>query len=84
MPLPLPLEPPVTVSHDVALLAAVHAQPAGAVTLALPLPPDAPGDALDGESDTEQVAPDCVIVNVAPAIVMVPTRCPDDGLDATL
>ena len=84
MPLPLPLAPPVTVSHDAALLTAVHEQPTGAVTLADPVPPAAAADALAGETDTEQLTPDCVIVNVAPAIVIVPTRCAADALAATL
>jgi hypothetical protein len=37
VPLPVPLAPPVTVIHD-ALLAAVHAHPAPAVTVLLPVP----------------------------------------------
>ena len=82
--MPLPLEPPVTVSQDVALLTAVHAQPAGAVTFADPFSADAPADTLDGETDTEQLRPDWVIVKVAPAMVIVPTRCDDDVLAATL
>ena len=45
VPLPLPGSP--SVSH-VALLAGVHIQPAGAVTLMLPLPPAAEND---GELD---------------------------------
>jgi hypothetical protein len=40
VPLPLPLAPEATLNH-VALLAAVHAQPAPAVTLTLPVPPAA-------------------------------------------
>jgi hypothetical protein len=40
VPLPLPLAPEVTLSH-VSLLAAVHAQPAPAVTPTLPVPPAA-------------------------------------------
>ena len=44
VPLPLPLAPPVTVSHDVLLLTPVHAQPAGAVTLVEPVPPPAATD----------------------------------------
>ena len=39
LPLLLPLAPDVTVSHGVLLLAAVHAQPAPAVTVTLPVPP---------------------------------------------
>jgi hypothetical protein len=42
VPSPLPVSP--SVSH-VALLAGVHLQPAGAVTLMLPLPPAAENDA---------------------------------------
>jgi len=34
-PLPLPVAPAVIVSHDVALLVAVHVQPAGVVTLSI-------------------------------------------------
>ena len=44
VPLPLPLAPLVTVSHDVLLLTPVHAQPAGAVTLVEPVPPPAATD----------------------------------------
>ena len=40
VPFPVPLAPPVTVIHE-ALLAAVHAQPAPAVTVLLPVPPAA-------------------------------------------
>ena len=38
LPLPELLEPEVTVSHDVALLTAVHAQPEPAVTFTVPVP----------------------------------------------
>ena len=41
VPLPLPLAPLVTVSHDVLLLTPVHAHPAGAVTVVDPVPPAA-------------------------------------------
>ena len=41
VPLPLPLAPPVTVSHDVLLLTPVHAHPAGDVTPVEPVPPPA-------------------------------------------
>jgi hypothetical protein len=41
VPLPLPLAPLVTVSHDVSLLTPVHAHPAGAVTAVEPVPPAA-------------------------------------------
>jgi hypothetical protein len=48
LPLPLPLAPLVTVSHDV-LLVAVHVQPVCAVTAVEPVPPLAAIDWLDGE-----------------------------------
>ena len=48
VPLPVPLAPPVTVIHA-ALLAAVHAHPAPAVTVLLPLPPAAAKESLVGE-----------------------------------
>lgn len=44
VPLPLPELPDVTVSQAVLLEAAVHAQPAEAVTLTVPVPP--PGTAV--------------------------------------
>jgi hypothetical protein len=44
VPLPLPLAPLVTVSHDVSLLTPVHAHPAGAVTAVEPVPPAATTD----------------------------------------
>ncbi|HEY3547206.1 MAG TPA: hypothetical protein VGK17_14120 [Propionicimonas sp.] len=47
MRLPVPLLPLVTVSHD-ALLEAVHAHPAAAVTVTVPVPPKAGTNALDG------------------------------------
>jgi hypothetical protein len=39
VPVPLPLAPLVTVSHDVLLLTLVHVQPASVVTVAEPVPP---------------------------------------------
>jgi hypothetical protein len=84
VPLPLPFVPPVTVSHDGAVVTDVHEHPAGEVTVVDPLPPDATTEALVGESDTEQVIPACVTVNVWPAIVTVPTRCEGDVLAAML
>src|SRR5262249_13022594 len=38
-PVPVPLAPPMTVSHDVAFETAVHAQPAWVFTVNAPLPP---------------------------------------------
>jgi hypothetical protein len=52
-PDPLPLAPLVIVSQD-ALLDAVHVQPAGLVTLTLPLPPPDAADCVVAESDVEQ------------------------------
>ena len=51
VPLPLPLAPAVTVSQPDALLVAVHAHPAGAVTAVDPLPPVFTTDALIGDSE---------------------------------
>jgi hypothetical protein len=48
VPLPVPELPDVIVTHE-ALLAAVHAQPAPAVTDMLPAPPDARNDWFVGE-----------------------------------
>jgi hypothetical protein len=48
MPLPLPNDPDVMLSHDV-LLEAVHPQPLGAVTPTVPSPPSAEKDSLVGE-----------------------------------
>ena len=44
VPFPVPLAPEVTVSQDVLLLTAVHAQVLPAVTATLPVPPEAPSD----------------------------------------
>ena len=60
-PFPEPLAPLVTVSHA-ALLTAVHAQPAGAVTPTLVDPTVAGTDALVAESVMVQEAPACVTV----------------------
>ena len=48
VPLPLPLAPLVTVSHDVLLLTPVHAQPAGDVTPVEPVPPPPPPSRSSG------------------------------------
>ena len=84
VPAPDPLDPAVTVSHEVALLTAVHEHPAGALTAVDPDPPDAWMDALAGDKEVVQVTPDCVTVKVHPAIVSVPTRPDDDRLALTL
>jgi hypothetical protein len=84
VPGPVPLDPAVTVTHEGALLTAVHEHPAGAVTVVDPVPPDAGTDASVGDSDVVQVMPDWVTVNVDPAIVSVPTRGDSDVLGLTL
>jgi len=74
VPFPLPLTPPVTVIHA-ALLVAVHAQPAPAVTVTVPLvATDVLRVTADGRIVNEQGAPGWVIVKVLPAIVIVPVR----------
>jgi hypothetical protein len=71
VPLPLPGVPEVTDTKP-ALLAAVQAQPVGAVTLTLPGPPLAPKDADVADRENVQAAPDSVTVKVLPAMVSVP------------
>ena len=72
--MPLPLAPPVNVIHA-ALLVAVHAQPAPAVTVTVPLvAADVLSNADEGRIVNEHGAPGCVTVNVCPAIVIVPVR----------
>jgi hypothetical protein len=48
VPLPVPVAPFVTVSHEVLLLTPVHEQPPGAVTAVEPVPPVATIDAVVG------------------------------------
>ena len=73
-PVPVPVLPPVIVSHG-SLLAAVHEQAlADALTATLPLDAAAPGDALVGDSVNVHATPACVTVKVWPAIVSVPVR----------
>jgi hypothetical protein len=76
--------PPVTVIHE-RLLEAVHAQPAPAVTENEAVSPPA-GDVLAvGDNVYEHAeAPDCVTVNVCPAMVIVPVRCVVTVLAATV
>ena len=74
LPVPLPDAPAVTVNQLVLLLAAVHAQPACAVTVLEPVPPPAATDWLVGEIEYEQETPACVTVNVWVPIVRVPVR----------
>jgi hypothetical protein len=74
VPLPLPLLPPVTVTQA-ALLVAVHAQPAAAVTVTVPLVAAAVLSSTDeGRMVNVHGAPGCVIVKVLPAMLKLPVR----------
>jgi hypothetical protein len=73
LPDPDPDAPLVTVIQE-ALLLALHAQPAPAVTALVPVPPAAENDWLAGEMLYEQLAAACVTANVVPAIVSDPLR----------
>ena len=71
--MPLPAAPVLTVIH-VALLIAVQAHPVGTVTVTVPVPAAAVRVAEAGEIVGVHDMALCVIVNVDPAIVSVPTR----------
>jgi hypothetical protein len=73
VPLPVPLDPAVTVTQ-LAPLVAVHAQPEIVVMATLPVPPTTATACVNGEILDEQLRPDCVTVKVLPAIVSVPLR----------
>ncbi len=73
VPLPEPLAPAEIVSH-VALLVAVHAQPATAVTATAPVLAEAATDRPVCASVEVQGAAAWVTVNVCPPIVRVPVR----------
>jgi hypothetical protein len=70
VPLPLPLDPPVTLIQS-ELLAAVHVQPEPAVTPTVPVPPSPGTLALVAERAYEQ-PPGWLTVKVFPAAVIVP------------
>jgi hypothetical protein len=75
VPLPVPLAPDVTVSHEGELLTAVQLQvEAEALTPTLPVPPAAVADMPLEPIRNEQVVLVCVNVTVWPAIVMVAER----------
>jgi hypothetical protein len=74
LPLPEPDAPAVTVSQPGLLLTAVQAQPAGAVTAMVPVPPLDTTLCEVGEIVSVQVIPACVTVKLLPAIVSVPER----------
>jgi hypothetical protein len=76
VPLPVPLEPAMIVTHA-AVLVAVQLQPAPAVTETLALLPAAAGEELVGLIEYVQLPPEAwLTVKVRPAIVMVPVRAP--------
>ena len=70
VPLPLPLAPPLMVSHA-ALLVAVHEHPVAAVTAVVDEPAADVRDAEVGETPNEQVMPLWVTVTAWPATVRV-------------
>jgi hypothetical protein len=82
LPLALPLAGD-TVSQLLSL-EAVHAQPDGAVTLIVPVPPAAPTEAAVGESTYEHGIAACEIVTVCPPIVNVAEREVVDVFEATV
>jgi len=65
-----------------ALLTAVHAQPAGDVTLTVPVVAPSAAETLDGEIVVVQGTPCWVTVTAWPAIVTVPVRAPLAALAA--
>ncbi len=72
-PFPEPEAPLVTVIQPL-LLVAVHAHPFGAVTSTTPVPPEDATLCDVGAIVSVHTIPDCVTVNVLPAIVSVPLR----------
>jgi hypothetical protein len=83
VPSPLPLAPPVIVIQ-LAVFAAVHAQPAGAVTAKVLDPAPAPTERLAGDTLYVQgVEPAWLTLSVWPAIVIVPLRLALDEFVAT-
>src|SRR4051794_36197843 len=83
VPVPFPLPPEVTVSQ-VALLEEVQAQPAGAVTVSVPVRAAAASEVLVADSENVQVVFACVMVNVCPAIVSTAVRAVLPVLAVTL
>jgi hypothetical protein len=70
---PLVVPDPATVIQD-AELDTVHAHPAPVVTAIVPVPPEALSVSEAGLTENVQAVPDCVTVNVCPAIVRVAER----------
>ena len=73
-PFPEPEAPPLVTVIQPLLLVAVHAHPFGAVTSTTPAPPEGATLCDVGAIVSVQTIPDCVTVNVLPAIVSVPLR----------
>jgi len=71
-PFPFPFAPDVMVIHDCPLVA-VHAQPAPAVTVTEPVPPEEATVWESGEMANVHPSP-CVIITICPATVTVPDR----------
>src|SRR5262249_3863322 len=78
----MPLPPPVIVIHA-AGVDALHAQPGGAVTWMVPVPPPAANDCALGARATLHDMPAWSTVNVCPAIAIRPVRPLGLGLAAT-
>ena len=83
VPLPLPLEPPVIVTHP-ADDVAVQAQPPRAVTATEPAVALAATEAPAGESAYVHGWPACVTVKLCPATVMSAIRAVMAGFAVTL
>ena len=83
VPLPLPLAPPLMVSHP-ALLVAVHVQPVAAVTFVVDDPAAEVSVRDVGETPKVQEMPLWVTETVWPATVSVPTRWDVDVLAVAL
>ena len=58
VPFPLPVAPPVTLSHAGVPVTALHVQPAGAVTAVVPANAFGPAETLAGASEYVHGAPD--------------------------
>jgi hypothetical protein len=80
LPVPLPLDPDVTSSHEGLLLVAVHGQSASdELTAIVPLPPAAGITTEAGLIVKAQLDPNCVMVWVYPLTETVPDRAAVPG-----
>jgi hypothetical protein len=73
VPDPVP-DAPLEMTTHAALLDAVQAHPGDVVTATVPAPPAAANAWLPGAIVKEHEVAGCVIVNIFPAIVIVPLR----------